>query len=387
MTENRHFLSQQELITLLRNTPSDNIEKIELITNPSAKYDAAGNSGIINIKMKRNKNYGTNGNVNLGAAYARYGRSNATATINHRAGKISTFISGGTFCNKGFNNNDIYRKIPFEDKVTIFDQKTERINKSQYYNVRAGVDYFATEKTTIGVLVSGFYNNWSNPFGQTNTRILNEDLSLQRTFRTNVFNGGKMNNVSANANFKHQFNDKGKELTFDVDYVNYSGTKKAIWIRAISIREGQDEDSSRETVRNNMPSDINIGVAKLDYAQPLGKGKFETGLKTSFVASDNDMVFETKADEWVLDPTRSNRFKYTENVNAAYVNYNGNITKKLKYQLGLRGEHTHSIGNSVTLNQKRDRNYVNLFPSVFLSQSTGYEQRAEHFLQPPHRSP
>jgi outer membrane receptor protein involved in Fe transport len=360
------FLSQQELITLLRNTPSDNIEKIELITNPSAKYDAAGNSGIINIKMKRNKNYGTNGNVNLGGAWAKYGRANATATINHRAGKISTFINGGAFYNKGFNNNDIYRKIPFENKVTIFDQKTERTNESQYYNVRAGMDYFATDKTTVGVLVSGFFNDWSNPFGQTNTRILNEDLTLQRTFRTNVFNGGKMTNINTNANFKHQFDDKGKELTFDVDYVNYGGKKNSNLNTSYFKPDGQ-VDGNPENVRNNMPSDINIGVAKLDYTQPLWKGKMETGLKTSYVTSDNDMVFETKTDEWVLDPTRSNRFKYTENVNAAYLNYSGSLSKKVKYQIGVRGEHTHSIGNSVTLNQKRDRNYVNLFPSVFLS--------------------
>ncbi|WP_031526825.1 outer membrane beta-barrel protein [Dyadobacter crusticola] len=360
------FLSQQELITLLRNTPSDNIEKIELITNPSAKYDAAGNSGIINIKMKRNKNYGTNGNINLGGAWAKYGRGNATATINHRAGKMSSFISGGAFVNKGFNNNDIYRTIPFEDKVTIFDQRTERINKSEYYNVRAGVDYFATEKSTFGVLVSGFYSEFSNPFGQTNTRILNEDLTLQRTFRTDVFNGGTQNNISTNLNFKHQFNDKGKELTFDVDYVRYGGKKSSNLDTKYYLPDGQ-QTGAPETVRNNMPSDINIGVAKLDYAQPLWKGKFETGLKSSYVASDNDMVFETKADEWVLDPTRSNRFKYTENVNAAYLNYSGSLTKKMKYQLGIRGEHTHSIGNSVTLNQKRDRNYINFFPSVFLS--------------------
>jgi FlaG/FlaF family flagellin (archaellin) len=360
------FLSQQELITLLRNTPSDNIEKIELITNPSAKYDAAGNSGIINIKMKRNKNYGTNGNVNLGGAWAKYGRANATATINHRAGKISTFINGGAFYNKGFNNNDIYRKIPFENKVTIFDQKTERTNESQYYNVRAGMDYFATDKTTVGVLVSGFFNDWSNPFGQTNTRILNEDLTLQRTFRTNVFNGGKMTNISTNANFKHQFDDKGKELTFDVDYVNYGGKKNSN-LNTSYFKPDGSVDGNPENVRNNMPSDINIGVAKLDYTQPLWKGKMETGLKTSYVTSDNDMVFETKTDEWVLDPTRSNRFKYTENVNAAYLNYSGSLSKKVKYQIGVRGEHTHSIGNSVTLNQKRDRNYINLFPSVFLS--------------------
>ena len=360
------FLSQQELMTLLRNTPSDNIEKIELITNPSSKYDAAGNSGIINIKMKRNKNYGTNGNINLGAAYSRYGRGNATATLNHRAGKISTFISGGTFYNKGFNNNTIYRKIPFEDKVTVFDQRTERTNESYYHNLRAGVDYYATDKTTFGVLVSGFYNDWSNPYGQTNTRILNEDLSLQRTFRTNLFNGGKMTNVSANVNFKHQFNDKGKELTFDADYVNYGGKKNSNLDTRYYNPSGQ-QDGNPEQVRNYMPSDINIGVAKIDYTQPLWKGKFETGVKTSYVASDNNMVFETKTDEWALDPLRSNQFKYTENVNAAYINYSGSISKKIKYQLGLRGEHTHSIGNSVTLNQKRDRNYINLFPSIFLS--------------------
>jgi hypothetical protein len=360
------FLSQQELMTLLRNTPSDNIEKMELITNPSAKYDAAGNSGIINIKMKKNKNYGTNGNVNLGAGYARYGRGNASVNVNHREGKINTFINAGTFLNKGFNNNQIYRKIPYEDKVTIFDQKTERINQSQYYNVRAGLDYFATSKTTLGILASGFYNNWSNPFGQTNTRILNQDLVLQRTFRTNVFNGGKMNNVTLNFNLKHQFDDKGKELTFDADYVKYKGRNNSNLDTRYATPAGLP-DGTPELVRNNMPSGINIGVAKIDYAQPLWKGKFETGLKSSYVSSDNNMVFETKQDDWTLDPTRSNQFKYTENVNAAYLNYNGSLTKKIKYQLGLRGEHTHSVGNSVTLNQVRDRNYVNLFPSVFLS--------------------
>lgn len=360
------FLSQQELMTLLRNTPSDNIEKIELITNPSAKYDASGNSGIINIKMKKNKNYGTNGNVNVGAGYARYGRGNAGITLNHREGKFNTFINGGSFLNKGFNNNQIYRKIPYEDRVTIFDQKTERTNQSQYYNLRAGVDYYATDKTTIGILASGFYNNWSNPFGQTNTRILNQDQQLERTFRTNLFNGGKMHNGSVNVNLKHEFDDEGKEITFDADYVNYNGKKNSNLDTRYAKPNGE-QDGAPEIVRNYMPSQIDIVVAKVDFAQPLWKGKFETGVKSSYVTSDNNMVFETKQDEWILDPARSNRFKYTENVNAAYLNYNGKLNKKVKYQLGLRGEHTHSIGNSITLNQVKDRNYLNLFPSIFVS--------------------
>ncbi|WP_025763613.1 outer membrane beta-barrel family protein [Dyadobacter tibetensis] len=360
------FLSQQELIALLRNTPSDNIEKIELITNPSSKYDAAGNSGIINIKMKRNKNFGTNGNISLGLTHSRFPRTNVTAALNHRVGKISSFISLGTFYNKGFNNNDIYRKIPYEDKVTIFDQRTERVMESKYHNIRAGFDYYATEKTTIGVLVSGFLNDWGTVSGQTNTKILNQDLQLDRTFNTQIDNAGKLNNVTANLNLKHQFDSNGKELTMDADYVKYGGKKYSnLNTRYFSV--GGEQIGASEEVRNNMPSDIQIGTFKLDYTQPLGKGKFETGLKTSYVTSDNDMIFEIKNDTWEIDPSRSNQFIYTENINAAYLNYSGSLTKRIKYQLGLRGEHTHSLGNSVTLNSKTDRNYLNIFPSVFIS--------------------
>lgn len=360
------FLSQQELMTLLRNTPSDNIEKIELITNPSSKYDAAGNSGIINIKMKKNKNYGSNGNINLSGGYAQQPRGSASVSINNRAGKVSSFFNAGTFYSEGFNNNEIYRIIPFENKTTIFDQRTERINKSKYHNLRVGVDYFLNNKTTIGVLASGFYNNWNNPFGETNTRILNQDLSLQRTFKTEVLNGNKMKNGSINLNLKHQFDDKGKELTFDVDYVGYNGRGKGSLNTRYAKPDGS-ADGAPEIVRTNMPSNIDIAVAKLDYTAPLGKGKFETGLKSSYVTSNNTMVYETFQDVWAIDSSRSNQFKYLENVNAGYLNYSGSLSKKIKIQLGLRAEHTHSIGNSITLNTKKDRNYINLFPSVFLT--------------------
>ncbi len=360
------YLSQNELINLLRNTPSDNIEKIELITNPSAKYDASGNSGIINIKMKRNKNYGTNGNLSLGAAWAKYGRENATVTINHRAGKLSTFISGGTLFNKGFNNNDIYRIIPYEDQITIFDQRTERITQSQNHNVRAGLDFFATEKTTIGVLVSAFYNSWDNPIGQTNSNILDQDLNLTERYRTNIVNGSNMKNYTTNLNFKHLFDEKGKEITFDIDYVGYNTQSNSNLETRYYFPNGEQRGNS-EQVRNDMPSHIKIGVAKIDYAQPLWKGNFETGLKSSYVKTDNNMVFEIKNDDWVVDPNRTNQFLYTENVNAAYLNYNGKISKKMSFQLGLRAEQTQSSGNSVTLNSVKDRNYLNFFPSVFLS--------------------
>lgn len=363
------FLSQSELMNLLKNTPSDNIEKIELITNPSAKYDAVGNSGIINIKFKKNTNFGTNGNLSAGAALTtgNHLRGNGALSLNHRKGKINTYMNGSSFSGEGFSNNMIYRKIPYEGKVTVFDQKSDRVWRSSNYNLRAGLDFFASPKTTWGVLVTGFHNNWKTPNGLVNTTIFDNNLAVEQSYQTHSANHNRMNNVTANLNFKHQFDDKGKELTVDADYATYSGKSGNTLNTTYFDPEGTPKGSP-EDVRNRMPSQINIGVAKVDYTQPLWKGKLETGLKSSVVASDNNMVFERKEGEWLIDNGRSNQFKYTENINAAYLNYNGKISSKTSYQLGVRAEHTHSIGNSVTLSQIRDRNYINLFPSVFISQ-------------------
>lgn len=360
------YLSQTELMTLLRNTPSDNIEKIELITNPSAKYDAAGNSGIINIKFKKNKNFGTNGNFSLGAGYSRYGRGNGSLALNHRQGKVNVFGNGSFFAGKGFNNNNIYRKIPYQGDVTIFDNHTKRIWESQNYSARVGMDYTLSDKTTVGVLASAFFNDWATPEAVASTNILDGNMDLKRSFETTTSSGQKLKNVTTNVNVKHKFDDKGKELTFDADYVRYGG-ESFNDLNTSYYKPNGTIDGAPELVRNQMPSVINIGVAKLDYVQMLGKGKFETGLKTSYVASDNNMTFEVKQDVWTIDPARTNQFKYTENINAAYVNYGGKLGAKTSYQLGFRAEHTHSIGNSVTLKDVRDRNYLNLFPSVFLS--------------------
>ena len=360
------FLSQQELMNLLRNTPSDNIEKIELITNPSAKYDAIGNAGIINIRFKKNQQYGTNGSLTLGVAHARYFRENGALTLNHRAGKLSTYLNASAFYGKGFNETYLYRRIPFEDNLTIFDQSSQRIWKSQNYSIRAGLDYNLTSKTTVGVMLSAFSNAWDTPQSDNFTRILNGQQALQRTFTTQAEAQMGMKNITANTNLRHQFDQKGRELTLDLDYVQYAG-QSGNYLDTRYADPSGNPLGAPELVRNDMPSTIHIGVVKLDYTQSIGKAKFETGLKSSYVNTDNNMVFETKLDTWQVDPSRTNQFKYTEWVNAAYGNLSGQLNATTSYQIGLRAEHTYSEGESVTLNQVNERNYLNLFPSVFLS--------------------
>lgn len=367
----RSYLSTQELMNLLRNTPSDNVEKIEVITNPSAKYDAAGNSGIINIRFKKNKNLGTNGTITMGTGQTLQpngrGRATTSLNLNHRAGKVNLFGNYSYGYYENFNVNNIYRRIPYNDNVTYFDQHTRRTSFSHDHNFKVGADWSVGKKTTLGALFSGFTENWNQPAGESKTDILDEQLAVTRRFTTVSTVGNRLTNLNYNLNAKHQFDDKGHELSADVDYVTYDGSSRnqlgTQFFTPDNVPSGRPD-----SVRNTMPSAIQILVGKVDYAHPLKKGKLEMGLKASRVESDNNLTFETKTDVWANDPTRSNRFIYTEQISAAYVNYSTQLSKKTQLQAGLRLEHTNSVGNSVTLNDRRERDYTNLFPSVFLTQ-------------------
>jgi len=356
------YLSNQEVMNLLRNMPSDNLEKIEIISNPSAKYDAAGNVGIINIKTKKNKNFGTNGTATLGGGYGRYEKANATINLNRREGKTNIYGNYSGRYGRNFNDQEIYRNIAFEGKNTIFDQNGGNINANQGHTFKTGLDWFTTTKSTLGIMVNGFMNTF-NGTSISNTLITAPTQSTKLT--TTNTPTQNLWNLTTNLNYKYDFG-AGREFTADADYSHYKGTSgNNLDSRFTTFN---DKPIATDLMRNTMPSDIGIWAAKVDYVHPLKKGKIETGLKSSLVSTDNDMRFEVNTDDsWKIDPKRTNRFMYDENINAAYLNYSTQLNKKMQFQAGLRAEHTHSKGNSVTLNNIVDRNYVNLFPSLFLS--------------------
>ncbi|MBC7571958.1 MAG: TonB-dependent receptor [Spirosoma sp.] len=372
------YLSQQEVSNLLKNTPSDNIATIEIITNPGSKYDAAGNSGIINIRMKKNKNFGTNGTFILGGGYGWFPtltgqrddlpKFNSSLSLNHRDSKINVFGNYSYVNRQSGNATDIDRTIPFNGQTTYFQQQSYRPSQFVGHSYKAGLDYYVSQKSTVGVMVNGFVNNWQSD-GQNNTLIFNDNYGLTSRAITQSYSKEPLTNYTGNLNYKYDFDGKGREWTADVDYVHYNSTNLSNLSTTYRNDNGESIRSNQD-LRNRMPSTISIMAFKTDYVHPLKNGaKFETGLKSSLVKADNNTIFDTLQQEtkvFLFDASRSNHFLYDENINAAYVNYAGKIGK-LKFQTGLRAEHTHSVGNSVTLNQRVDRNYLNLFPTVFLS--------------------
>ncbi len=366
------YMSNADLANMLRSMQSTQIETIELITNPSAKYDAAGNGGIINIKTKRNKKLGFNGSTTIGSGYGRTSKYNGSTNLNFRKGKINLFGSYNYSNNGNKNIFELNRKVTDINAVTNFDQDNDWNSRRNNNGYKLGVDLFASKKTTIGLLWNG-YANVVDEKSRSGTDIFNQRFTVDSSINVLGRNNQKYANNAYNFNFKTNLDTLGRELTIDADYSNYNG-------RSDEFRDSYyskfNNNPPVEFINNLAPANIKVISAKLDYAHPISKTfKVETGLKSSWVTTDNNLQFSTLSNsDWVLNKDRSNHFIYKENINAAYVNLNKEY-KTTTIQMGLRGEHTNSNGNSVTLNNVVPRDYIKLFPSVSLSQKLGKDHQ------------
>jgi outer membrane receptor protein involved in Fe transport len=361
------YLSSEQLANLLRSTEGNAIQSIELITNPSSKYDASGNSGIINIKLKKNRNYGTNGSVLAGFGYGKYYKANGGLTLNHREKKFNVFGNFDYGKNKRFGTTDIVRVNNAATDKTYFDQTNYTIRDRNNYNYKGGIDYFLNDKNTIGFAFNGYNSNGRNT-GDVLTLIGNQPGKTDSSVVAENPNQSKYTGMSYNLNYKSTIDTLGQELSVDADYSRYVGKSNNTFNNRYLNASGQPLKADY-LFRSGTPSLTTIRAGKADYTYPINKDmKLETGLKSSFVKTDNNFLFENYINnDWVNDLTRSNHFVYDENINAAYLNLNRKF-KSTSVQLGLRGEQTNSKGNSITENRVVDRHYFNLFPSVFINQ-------------------
>ncbi|MDQ2720755.1 MAG: TonB-dependent receptor [Bacteroidota bacterium] len=367
------YLSGQELANLLKNMPSSSIDQIEIMTNPSSKYDAAGNSGIINIKTKKNKMKGMNGSLSTSILQSKSTKTNNSFNINYRNGKFNLF--GNYSYSLWQNQNDLYINRKFRDVntkqiQTIFDQQTEFNRISQYQNLKLGMDFYANKKTTFGVVFSGYLN----PAKETSinrTNLNDANNQIDSVVIANNSNKSNSNNFATNLNLRHSFDSTGKEFTVDLDYLTYYQTTDQFLVNNFlnpdfSVRKDPSQ------LKGNLPSQVDIYSAKTDFTFPLKKSaKIETGLKASYVTTDNNALYKNNTNSgYITDDGKTNHFIYKENINAAYINYSRQI-KKWGIQAGIRAENTnakgHQAGNSTRPDSLFTKNYTNLFPTAYAS--------------------
>jgi outer membrane receptor protein involved in Fe transport len=336
----------------LRQLPADAIDKVEVITNPSARYDAEGGSGIINIILKKGKNQGLNGTFIASAGIPEtYG---LTANLNYKTEKLNYFTTlgynhrtneGGGLTNTSYLNADGTPK-GFLDE----DRDTKR--ESDGFNGRAGIEW-ALNKTTFWTNAINYQNNSGNTRDLIN--YSNFDASNNPTgtsFRLNNGDTGSQN-VEYTSNLIKNFNDKGHKLTAD-----------------LSISRNTDNSNSVITASPNFNNTLNDQVQKqvlfqADYVLPLGKGsQFEAGYKGSFGDLNNEYFVTDNTG--AKDPNLSNTLEYKENINALYTQY-GFKVNKLSYLFGLRWEDTNIHVNLLDNSDFNTKKYNNLFPSAFVS--------------------
>jgi hypothetical protein len=363
------YLSGADLAIYLRNLSSNQLDQIEIMTNPPAKYDAAGNAGIINIKTKKTKQFGYSGSISSTWAQGRYPKVNESFTFNYRKNKLNLFTTLGYNYRKNWQDLDIQRKFIEHSTKEIkshFDQESRIKEEGQSYNAKVGFDYFANKKTTFGAVFTGYYNPglFSN---QSDVLIYDANYFLLSNTLAKTSNDREWKNFSTNVNFRHLLDTAGQEITADIDYLTYRTTNSQYLVNAYYDPNGVPTDKA-DTLLGSLPQNINIYSAKVDYTLPLKKGaKFEAGVKTSYVETDNNAIYDSiNYGMRVRDDGRSNHFIYKENVNAAYVNYSRSLSKKWFGQFGLRLENTNATGDQVTTGQKFDRHYTQLFPTAFI---------------------
>lgn len=368
-------LSGADLANFLKSLQSTQIEAIELVTNPSAKYEAAGNAGIINIKLKKNKTFGTNGSVNAGYAIGTYGKYNGGFSLNHRNSKVNLF--GNYNYNRSLNvtNFKLYRA----QGDSIFDQTNRMKNYNDNgHNFKAGMDYFLNAKSTVGAIVTGNLSDTRMESEGPMNIYYKPTNQLVRVLQANSDNDMKRDNVNFNVNYRYAITG-GSELNIDADYGFYKNRSNQFQPNHYFdvMSNGEKIPTYSNVYRMIAPTDIDIYSVKVDYEQNFKKGRLGIGGKFGYVNTDNDFQrYDVYGSNEVLDKDRSNRFTYKENVNAGYVNYN-RAFKGFMIQAGLRVENTDSKGRSTGLQLKNgvyvpydssiNRNYTDLFPSAAIT--------------------
>jgi hypothetical protein len=347
-------LSGDELKSMLAALPANTLDRVEVIANPSAKYDANA-AAIVNLVTSKSLKLGTNGTATLGVGAGRYGRYNAGLSLNHRTDKLNVYGGLDRLDNQTYSTTSAVRTLGAESQLAESSLETHRL---QTNNLKLGFDLDLSKNTSVGMLAKGLLTDRRRT-GESLAQLSDPSGAAQQATLLRLAGASQVLSPAVNAYYKTKF-AKGQTLRVSADYFVYAKDSHNDY--ATSTLDGT---APADLLRDNSPARNSVQSLMADYAQPLYQGTLEAGLKVTSTLTDNDVRWEQApaGQPFAPDLGKTNHFLYRENVRAAYATFSRDV-KKVSLQVGLRAEQTHSTGTSLTLNQTTERQYLNLFPSV-----------------------
>ncbi len=365
------YLSGADLASYLRSLPSGTLESIEIMTNPPAKYDAAGNAGVINIKTKKLKQKGFNGNIAPGYMQGAYPKSYNSLNLNFRNNAFNYFANVGYNYSENYSDLLIQRRYINDDGSphSLFSQNSWIKRQDRSGSLRLGVDYTMDKANSIGLMLNGVTRKGESTV-DNNSYLYNGINQLDSLITADNVDQRTFSRGSAGLNFRHKYKQTGRELGIDLDYI-YNESNANQFYKNASYR-ADNSVKSKDDLSGKLPSYVNIYSFKADYSHPLANGfKTEAGIKGSLIETNNIAIYNvTVGNTTSPDYDKTNHFTYRENINAAYVNMSKEWGR-FSMQAGLRGENTimrgHQLGNVMKPDSAFKRDYVNLFPTFYVS--------------------
>lgn len=352
----------------LRQLPANMVERVEVITNPSARYEAEGMAGVINIILKKDSKQGFNGSFEVISGYPV--NTGFTTNLNFRRNRINWFLNYGLAYRRTPGISELYQEVYNEDGTTsLLSQNNSTKVTGMNNNLRGGLDYYFNEKSILTLsylwrrsdvrrITDIRYEDYLNTFGN----FLGYSMRQQDETEAEP-------NKEAIMNYKRTFAQKGHELTASFTYLNYWERSDQLFTEFSYTPQGVIIPS-QDLVQTSLNDEYeNQFLLQMDYVKPFAtKGKFESGIRTSFREMENDYLVQEKNEtgDFITLPGLDNIFLYNENILAAY-GIIGNETGKWSYQGGLRAEHTDVETILLETNETNPRSYTNLFPSAHVT--------------------
>lgn len=352
------------VIQMLGGMSSDNIKEIELINNPSSKYDAASNAGVINIVLAKGEDLGLNGSYSLTAGYGEYEKYGGTVNMNYRKGKTNIYSDISYSHNKTFTEISNYRETSFDNEINISDSDTDRQAENDNVMAKLGADFQLSERSIFGVFLSGYIDRWD--VNATTIGSEGNGINTGEDYLGIGEDSFEQNHLTSNVNFFHTFKDKST-INFDVDYIFHKNINPSDIL--YTFEDQFSAETSNDKIEITKETPINIVVGGIDYSKKVKNITIETGVKGINSDFENEVIF-ARGDRSnpIVDSELSDDSDLNEKIGAAYGSV-GYKSEKNQLTVGLRYEYSETKLNTPEGRDDINLTYSELFPSLMYTRS------------------